>query len=123
MPINDRERLITWLINSGYDDLVVESDVELYKLRICSKHFSSNAIFSSGRLKKNADPLLYPTESDNKSDTSNDIKDNEQIQILKAELKHKNNIIRRLNKRNKILTHIVRIKKYNISFTKKNNNG
>ncbi|KYQ47875.1 hypothetical protein ALC60_13084 [Trachymyrmex zeteki] len=40
------------------DDFAEESDAELRKFRICSKHFSTNMIYPSGRLKKNAEPVL-----------------------------------------------------------------
>ena len=42
LPIEDRERLITWLINC--DDFAEESDAELRKFRICSRHFPTNII-------------------------------------------------------------------------------
>lgn len=52
LPVEDRDRLITWLVNSGCDDFAEESDTELRKFSICSRHFSPNMIYPSGRLKK-----------------------------------------------------------------------
>ncbi|KAL6267038.1 hypothetical protein P5V15_000114 [Pogonomyrmex californicus] len=96
LPIEDRERLITWLVNSGCDDLAEESDVELRKLRMCSKNFPTNMIYPKGRLKKNAEPLLYPVDFDDEIFITENVQCHdhyEQIRILKekvAKQKYKN---------------------------------
>lgn len=123
LPVDDRDRLITWLVNSGCDNLVEESDAELRKLRICSRHFALNAIYPSGRLKKNAEPLIYPLESDDEvSVTSNDAIYKEQIYILEAKLARKNNVIKTLKERNNVLTRKVRTRNTRIARLQKNNN-
>lgn len=104
LPIDNKDRLITWLVNSGCDNLVEESDAELRKLRICSKHFEPNAIYPGGRLKKDAEPLIYPPESDDEdSVTSTDMRYKEQLYILKTKLARKNKIIKTLKERNVVL--------------------
>ncbi|CAK9813321.1 hypothetical protein ANTPLA_LOCUS7794 [Anthophora plagiata] len=64
-PVNDPDRCITWLINSGLDDWVEMSNTELQRKYICSRHFSKSCFHASGRLKKNAVPNIYDVIYDN----------------------------------------------------------
>ncbi|KAL6254300.1 hypothetical protein P5V15_014346 [Pogonomyrmex californicus] len=101
LPIEDRERLITWLINSGCDDLAEESDAKLRKLRICSRHFPINMIYPKGKLKKNAEPLLYPVDFDDEEFITENVQCHEhyeQIRILKEKVAKQNAKIQKLRK-------------------------
>lgn len=69
-PIKDQERCITWLVNAGLDDWVEESDSFFKHKYICSRHFSRDCMYASGRLTKSAVPKLYDSDDDLESTTS-----------------------------------------------------
>lgn len=112
LPVEDRERLITWLVNSGRDNLAEESDEELRKLRMCSRHFPTNMIYPSGRLRKGAEPLLYPVMSDDPDSINPDDTQCQehyaQIRILENKLERKNDLITTLKNRINVLRRMVR---------------
>lgn len=112
LPVEDRERLITWLVNSGRDNLAEESDEELRKLRMCSRHFSTNMMYPSGRLRKGAEPLIYPIVSDEPDSINPDNtqcqEHNAQIRILENKLARKNDLITTLRNRIDVLRRMVR---------------
>lgn len=84
---------------------------------LCSKHFATSAIYPGGRLKKDAEPFLYPVElNDEDIDNLGDIRLREyyRIQMLEAQLKRKNRCIRILKKNIDKLTRISNSRKTTI---------
>lgn len=70
-PVNDTDRCITWLVNSGLDDFVELENSELKKKFICSQHFSKSNFHASGSLRRDAVPKMFEVavDSDNENST------------------------------------------------------
>lgn len=102
IPVSDRDRCITWLVNSGIDDYVELSDSELKKIKICSRHFSRADFYPSGSIRKSAVPKLYPVpDSDVEMDVDNAPQDweFERAQLL-TRVKRQKRIIAHLKQEN-----------------------
>lgn len=110
------------MVNSGCDDFAEESDAELRKLTICSRHFPTNVIYPSGRLKKNAEPLLYPVNLDDEESVINEnVQCHEhyaQIRMLEEKVAQQNAEIEKLRKPINVSRLMLKAKRNN-SFTKK----
>ena len=81
-PINDSDRCITWLINCGLDDWVEMSNSELKNKYLCSRHFSKDSFYASGRLRNNATPKIpnsFYSKENSDSETGTDVEDDDKI--------------------------------------------
>ena len=81
-PINDSNRCITWLINCGLDDWVEMSNSELKNKYLCSRHFSKDSFYASGRLRNNATPKIpnsFYSKENSDSETGTDVEDDDKI--------------------------------------------
>ena len=64
-PVQDTERLIEWIVNSGNDDFADLSNETLKKRYICTKHFAEKHKVVQIKLTKDAVPILYDLSNNN----------------------------------------------------------
>ncbi|XP_033226519.1 uncharacterized protein LOC117179011 isoform X2 [Belonocnema kinseyi] len=62
-PVRQSDRCIKWLVNCGLDDWVEMSEKELKLRYICSRHFSEDNFYATGRLKREAVPIILGLET------------------------------------------------------------
>ena len=64
-PVRQSDRCVKWLVNCGLDDWVEMSEKELKLRYICSRHFSEDNFYATGRLKREAVPIILGLENTN----------------------------------------------------------
>ena len=64
-PVRQSDRCIKWLVNCGLDDWVEMSEKQLKLRYICSRHFSEENFYATGRLKREAVPIILGLENEN----------------------------------------------------------
>lgn len=64
-PVRQADRCVKWLVNCGLDDWVEMSEKDLKLRYICSRHFSEDNFYATGRLKREAVPIILGLENPN----------------------------------------------------------
>ncbi|XP_043464636.1 uncharacterized protein LOC122500025 [Leptopilina heterotoma] len=70
-PVRQADRCVKWLVNCGLDDWVEMSEKDLKLRYICSRHFSEDNFYATGRLKREAVPIILGLENPNLKTSKN----------------------------------------------------
>ncbi|XP_051169930.1 uncharacterized protein LOC127287171 [Leptopilina boulardi] len=73
-PVRQADRCVKWLVNCGLDDWVEMSEKDLKLRYICSRHFSEDNFYATGRLKREAVPIILGLENPNLKTSRNTCK-------------------------------------------------
>lgn len=110
-PVRQADRCVKWLVNCGLDDWVEMSEKDLKLRYICSRHFTEDNFYATGRLKREAVPIILGLENPNLKSSKNFCKQRKVVstetdflrkQIEKLEIKLEKERQKRLESRAKL---------------------